>query len=78
MRHYFHVLFSFQNLESDSLLPDSLSELFCFSSFVLGFVFTAPDNKLELAKHQLKLKRLDGSLTKMSLEILELVCTDPH
>lgn len=81
MRHYFQVLFSFQNLESDSLLIDSLSELFCFSSFVLGFVFTAPDNELELAKHQpccLKLQRLPNrSLTKMSLEILALVCTDP-
>lgn len=81
MRHYFHVFFSFQNLESDSLLTDSLSELFCVSSFVLAFVFTAPDNKLELAKHQLcclKLKRLlDRSLIKMSgCQILELVCTD--
>lgn len=70
MRHYFHVFFSFQNLESDSLLTDSLSVLFCSSSFVLAFVFTAPDNKLELAKHQLcclKLKRLlNRSLPKMS------------
>lgn len=73
--HYVHVLFSFPNLESDSLLTDSLSELFCFSSFVWGFVF--PDNKLELAERQLcclKLKRLDRSLRKISLA---LVCTDP-
>lgn len=72
---------SFRNLEPAFLLSDSLSELFCFSSFVLGFVFTAPDNKLELAKHQLcclKLEcLLDRSLTKMSLGILEFVCTAP-
>lgn len=81
IRHYFHLLFSFHNLESDSLLTDSLSELFCFSSFVWSFLFTALDNKLEPAKPQLcflKLKCLqDASLSKMSLGLLELVCTNP-